>query len=508
MRLIRTAAPVLTLCLPALAAAQPAADGLQSMPMSITAGFETLKLDQGEHLGLASGAILFETAPGWWLGPAVYGAASGQRGGFFVGGGELQHRWRFGSWTASAGFFAGGGGGGASNALVGGGLMLRPALSLMLDMGGWQTGLSASSVRFPNGHVSSKQLGWVVAMDDRFFYRDWRAAGQQVYAAERSGLGFDRMSLTLARYRPHAGSVGAGSSGTTGSMDLVGARFEQDWSSYLGWSLEADGVVHGQGEGYAEVLGGLGGRLPLAAVGLPCVSVGARAALGLGGGGAVQTHGGMVIKAAGTLSWDLNDSYRIGAEAGYAGALEGGFKSHYAQLTLGMALDDATLRRGSSALGGTPATVGLYTWDLSWQHVLHAARKSGGDAALDVIGLKFNRYFSPHIYLSAQAYTAFAGHAGGYQAGLIGGGWVMPLDGTQNTARWQAGAELLAGAAGGGGIDTQGGAITQALAWLGWRATRNGELKLGVGGLHAVRGGLSSPVLDLTWSQSFGLAGR
>ena len=77
------------------ARAQPAdnaAPKTESIPISTLVGFESIRLPQSEKLGLVGTSVLFQFADSWSFGPAVYGAATGERGGFFVGGVELQHR--------------------------------------------------------------------------------------------------------------------------------------------------------------------------------------------------------------------------------------------------------------------------------------------------------------------------------------------------------------------------------------------------------------------------------
>ena len=109
--------------------------------VGLSLGYEQLKLAGDEQMGLLGGSVLFSLGSDWWAGPAVYGAASGQRGGLFVGGAELQRRialpWQ---WDLRAGLFAGGGGGAA--APVGGGLMLRAAATLTHEIGPMRGGLS------------------------------------------------------------------------------------------------------------------------------------------------------------------------------------------------------------------------------------------------------------------------------------------------------------------------------------------------------------------------------
>ena len=159
---------VVSLAVPAAAFAQDAEPSIRAIPTSTMLGFERIKLPQGERLGLVGTSVLFEATDSLGVGPVVYGAATGERGGFFVGGIEAQHRLALRPGLALAtGLFAGGGGGGG--APVGGGLMLRPAATLLWDIGSTlQAGLSWSMVKFPSGQIDSRQFGLVLAWRDRF----------------------------------------------------------------------------------------------------------------------------------------------------------------------------------------------------------------------------------------------------------------------------------------------------------------------------------------------------
>ena len=141
---------------------------------------------------------------------------------------------------------------------------------------------------------------------------------------------------------------------------------------------------------------------------------------------------------------------------------------------------------------------------MTLQRQTRAQRNDGSTRALDTIGMKLNRYVNDHVYLSAQAHSAFAGGAGAYSIGLVGAGVA-----TRPAGGLRFGSELLLGAAGGGGVASGGGAIAQALAWAGWPVTRDSELRLGVGAVKALRGGeLRSPVVELTWTRALGLGGH
>ena len=90
-------------------------------------------------------------------GITLYGAASGQRGGFFTGGytlgveSQLTENLIF-----DTGGYVGAGGGGA--AAQGGGLHIRPHIGLKYDFNWSVLGLNYSYVDFPNGDISSDAI--------------------------------------------------------------------------------------------------------------------------------------------------------------------------------------------------------------------------------------------------------------------------------------------------------------------------------------------------------------
>jgi len=481
------AAAVLTGALAAAEAADNADLKIQQRPTSAMLGIERLRLPGGERMGLMGGAYVFELTPGWWFGPAVYGAATGHRGGLFTWGGEGQRRWRLtDEFGVVAGLYVGGGGG--AGAPVGGGLMLRPHADFMLDLGGWQAGITASQVRFPSGNIKSTQLGLLVMVEDRFAYAPPGHAGESVRFGGRGGLGADRMQVVLGRY--------SGRTDNAPPLSYVGLRLEQDWSRTFAATLEAAGAAQGGSDGYAEVLGGLSALFPL---GTERIKVGARGALGLAGGGSVKTGAGPIGKAALTGRVQLTKRTWLQMEAGKAKSLKGEFGARYADVSFGMALSDLPKTGDWDAR----QTLHDMAWSISLQDYRRAARRDGSKRAMQLIGLKFERALSDHFYLTGQAISAVAGGAGAYSAGLVGlgattGRWSKDLP-------WRAGVEALAGAGGGGGVASQGGAIVQPMAWIGRDLGTYSQLRLGAGVVKSVKGDLKSPVLDLTWSLAFGV---
>ncbi len=471
MKTLKLCAPLAALCWAAAVPAQPLERGAAAQFAA-----ERLELPGGERLGLASIGLLFDAADGWRAGPEVWGAATGRRGGFFVGGLEVQRRFALApGWGLQAGLFAGGGGGGA--APVGGGLMLRPALALLADLGGWRVGPSWSAVRFPSGEISSRQFGLVLSVDTR-----WKHFGsaQEGQPAAGVGPGFDIATVALGQYRLREAAGRR--------VGLIGARVERREG---GWQrgFEAAAAASGGAAGYMEILGSLGWD----AEWLPGLRAGARAALGLGGGGAFESGGGVIGKLAGTLRWRFLPDWQLGLELG---ALDGLHGKPQARTTL------LTLSTETTPAPGSAGTVARVEWNAVIEHVPHAQRVDGTRGALQAVGLGLNRALADNAYVTVQAHSAFAGGAGAYSVGLVGAGL--------NTAPvgWQFGAEALLGAAGGGAVASGGGAIVQSLAWAGLPLA-GGRLRLAVGGVRSLRGGaLSSPVVEIGWGQAFGVGSR
>lgn len=480
------------LATPVIAAAQstpvPDTPALLTLPARVTLGLERVRLPEDEGMGLLGANYLLEVTPGWWLGPALYGAATGRRGGLFTWGAEGQRRWRLDErWALAAGLYAGGGGG--AGAPVGGGLMLRPHVDLMFDFGPWATGLTASQVRFPSGRIDSVQLGWQVELRSGFAFTPPGHHGESVPFSGVGGVGADRIDALLGRY--------ASGSGRGTSLSQVGIRLERQLGPVLAGTLEARGAAKGGSDGYAEMTGGLQALWP---IGGEVFRLGAHAALGLGGGGGVATGGGPLGKlgVTGRLQW--SPRWSVGLEAGRARAFGGDFNTPYAQVSVGVVLDQA--RPGGDPGSAPTRTVHDMEWSFSVQDYLRAQRKDGSVRGLSTVGLKFRRSLGEYLYLTGQGHGAVAGGAGAYSSGLVGLGLATRLG---EGGAWRAGAEAALGAAGGGGVANGGGAIAQPMAWLGRDLGRYSRLKVGAGYIKSLRGELASPVVDVSWAVEFGV---
>ncbi len=460
---------------------------------SLRFGYERITLPADEKMGMLGTTYLIEVSPHLYLGPAAYSSVVGQRGGFYTVGGELAWRQKLVSrLSLDAGAYVGGGGGGSS--LVGGGLMLRPHADLMWDFGGYRAGVSASSVRFPNGHVHSNQIGLMVDFDTQFLHTGFGYSDQEVPATGRTGVGFDRAIAFGGAYRPRSGVKLISGAPMQNSIGYVGTRMERMITPYVFAGLEAAGANTGGVAGYAEFLATAGAEVPLLE---NYLTVGTRVALGTGGGGSVPVGGGVLVKAGAYATANVTRNFHVSLEGGVAKSPQGDFKATYGTLGLRWDLDHPYSV-------GAPSKLVVNEWVAGTQHYYKAMRNNGTALDMDVFTIKLNRYVSESIYLTGQAHSAYAGHAGGYSVGLIGAGYRT----SRSYSGWYAGAEALAGAAGGGSVSTSGGVVMQPLAYVGVGLSKSVSARLSAGRIISTKGELNSNVLELGLSYAFGTTRR
>jgi hypothetical protein len=465
---------------------------LRTLDARVRISAERVRLPGGEHMGLVGMSELLNVGGEWWVGPGVYGAAWGRRGGLFVPGVEGAWSHPFNDWLAvDAGVFAGGGGGAA--APVGGGLMLRPHLDLVFRFPGFYTGPTVSKVWFTSGKINSTQVGWMLNFDSSFRYRPAAFTGSTTDGSA-TGLGFDHVDAMVTFAKPRSSTTTSGTP-LTSRIGLVGLRAERVVDGPLWAGVETAGAASGGVAGYAEVLGTAGLRWPVITDRL---SLGVRASVGLAGGGGIDTGGGLLVKTAAGATLRLTDTLGLGAEVGLVDAPQGHYKAATGAVSLNWALDvpQGDLGNWFDTRPGTPTRMEFG----SAVERYRAARKDGHTEALDAVVLQINRFVTSNVYLTGQAHSAFAGGAGAYSVGLFGVGAQLPV-----TSRIRLGAEALAGAAGGGGVDTQGGAVVQARAYADVTLTDSLSLRIGGGKIKSVHGGLNAPVVDAALVFSFGV---
>jgi len=482
-----------SLLLFAAAAAAPAHAqnaGLAAPTAHARVGFERIRLPGSEHVGLLGTSYLVDvpSVEGLALGPAVYGGITGHRGGFFTLGGEVAWRRHIaGPVGVEVGLYAGGGGG--AGAPVGGGLMFRPHVDLLWDLGPAALGLSLSRVRFPSGRIDSTQVGIVLDAINDFRYVPAARLGSPVRGGGRSGLGFDRVQIVASAYRTRHGLALDDGTAAPRTIGMLGLRAEQAFDANAYWGVEANGTTQRSVAGYAEYLGVLGYETEAVS---RTLNVGARIALGMGGGGGLPTGGGLLAKATVYGIVRISNELGVALEAGLVDAPKGRLRAAHAGAALVWSLDGPD----NAGLPARPARTDFSAGLLRYR----APRRDGSVSALEADVLRVDRYLGAHLYLSGEVHSALRGGAGGYTAALVGLGWSQPLG-----SSLAVGAEVLGGASGGGGVDSRG-SLVRPMGWLAWQLSPAVALRVGAGRVKSPHGPLSSTAVDAALVFTYGVA--
>ncbi len=474
-------------------------------PAAVEANWTSMRMPDGGRTAFASVSYLMALGEDWGFGPGFYGAAKGNYGGIFTVGFTGQRRWRLNANSHLAASLYVGAGGGLSTAETrfGGGLMLRPELSLRTQSGAWYSGIGIAQIRFPSGNVKSG-VGLTFTLGRAMDFASYSPddAGRPGRTARRTGLGFDEIALVGGFESPRGGSRNRSGQPYGAKVGKAGADLRQYFAEGSWWGFEAAGAAKGGVDGYMEVLGQVGQDWAL--FGAPWLRAGGQLGVGLGGGGNVDTGNGWLLRAGPTLRWITPWGPSLRIDAGYTHAPSGQYGAKFLRAALSMPLD----RRPSWASTASDEDVGTVREQQLGASVMHLPRvrfKDGRQESVSHLAINMKREFSPWLYGAAQAGSAAAGSAGAYSFGLFGLG-------VQSRPLWggvRVGAEWLVGAAGGGGVKVGGGAVTQAELWAQLPVSERLRLRAGVGGFRTMRGGdQSTPLTHLALSYAFGTLQR
>jgi len=470
--------------------------------------YESVNLPANEKMGLLGGSLLYDVNDWLALGGSAYGAMAGQRGGFITLGAAAEIHRDIGEYLEiNAGGFVGAGGGRGGFALQGGGLMLRTYAGALLKSDAWGAlGGGVSWVDFPNGAIHSVQpylsyafpfttllpKGWVeLPADDAGTWLNIGTAEQEFIVLYR-------------RYRIPSGVVTDRGTPQHRSMGLMGVEWDRYLDDHWFIKLESEGAMQGQSHGYMQILAGAGYRQALNRESWIKLSL----AVGPAGGGSVATGGGVLLDAQLAFQRKLTDHLFVQSSLGYVNAPGASFHATSFSLGGGYHFETPDTHAAQVSL---PDLAGFDARHLrirlvDQRYVQDAPNWRNHHAKLDVdlLGFQLDYFVNDWFYLTGQGIAAYKGQAGGYMTGLVGAGVHIPLAQTS----WFAEADLLGGAAGGGGLDVAGGLVWQADVAIGWRLNEAYSVQGSYGIMQAPQGNFRSKVLSISLGYYFTVPAR
>ena len=465
--------------------------------------FEEIDMpDAGEHMGLYSIGAYELLKPWLYGGITLYGAASGRRGGFFTGGYTLGvERELIDNWKLDVGGYVGAGGGGS--AAQGGGLMIRPHIGLKYDFSWSSLGLNYSYVDFPNGDISSDAIS--LSLDIPFTSPALNLEDDGLTVADYFGTDW----RNLSRHRSHlaarvrAYSLARGSKTTSGgslnnSFGLVGVEYSYFLDDNWFTTFETAGAVSGGVGGYAELLAGVGYRLPLTKGDrlalLPALTIGGA------GGGSVETGGGFVARTNLGLEYRLSPDLSLIMDGGYLTAPDGNFDTSYIGFNLAYVMGSfAQDQKGAPLTETDLIQTNKWRFRPAHQWYFDAQRKGGSSRDMYLLGGKIDWMGGDFWYLTGQGLSAYTGGAGGYSEGHWGVGILGP-----SWKNWQLYGEILIGAGGGGGIDSGSALLYKPSVGLEYNLSKDLSLQTGIGKVISKEGNLDANTLDASLVWRFG----
>jgi len=463
---------------------------------------EELKLPSNEKMGLFGSSYLIHLNRYLYSGLGIYSAVTGKRGGFFTGGLESGIKHKLGrDWELDAGLFVGGGGGGS--APQGGGLMIRPHLDLLYKTRFGKIGLQLSQVKFPNGNIDSKQIALsyekplsMLQSSQWLSSKQLNSLGSRFLAKNHPAT--QDFSVLLQTYDLPSGTLNASGNIQDETMSLIGVEWDRYFANNTFFRLQTLGALGGNSDGYASFLMGLGYRMPLLSNNTE-VKIGAT--VGASGGGRVNTKGGLTTDAAVNLQHRFNNGLLLGVRAGYVAAPGGDFKatSYGGYIGYGDRAPDKKIFSSSD--------VKPRHWRIRATHQTYRpkgdTRRTNGisdNQNIHLIGLQTDVLMNKYSYLTGQAIGAYDGEAGGYAAGLVGAGIILPM---WKDSRLELNAEALVGAAGGGGLAVGNGLVGQAMVGIGYRTSRSTSLHLAYGRIKSKEGNFEADAINLSFAYRF-----
>ena len=453
--------------------------------------FENIKLSDDEDMGLVGLNYLLEPNNNFYYGLGVYGAVSGDRGGFFVGGFTAGLKYEiFKNLYIDSGVFAGGGGG--ASAGQGGGLMLKAYMGALYRFDEYSLGVNYSHVRFPNGEIKGNQLAFVADMKFDTVFASPKVDADDFGRYHFTSLN-DYVVATYQVYEPVSNTKTRSGAPLTQAVKLMGVEYGANLSENIIVYLESAGAMGGESTGYMEVLGGVGYTTKIT----QNSNLQAKLSLGAAGGGEIDTAGGGITKAHLNFNYNLAKDINLGLGAGYFHALEGGFDAPFAKVNVG--INSNFLSLGSSnkkMIDFESITTQKFTIRVVNQTYLYSNTLSTNPQNkenVQLVGMKIDWFMSENLYLSGQAFGAYKGGAGGYAAGMFALGYVQPL-----IYDFSAVAEVGLGAGGGGSINTGGGNIIQPMIGIMYNITEDVAFETMYGRIQALNGDLEADVLDFS----------
>lgn len=411
-------------------------------------------------------------------------AISGEKGGYF--GLALEGGVRYPLFSAL--FLDGGirvGGGGGHSTPVGGGLFYEPYAGIQYAFQKISTEIYYSYVNFVDGKIVSHQMGLAVSFPFDFDY---------VTTTQEPSSSCDTAFCTLAQhsknyiagliraYFPNKNARKTNGNSMRSEIGFLGIEFAHYLKQSLFVFFNFSGALHGNENGYADELLGLGYQFPLGNTSKWSGII--KLAAGSGGGGSVDTGGGFIYSPILGIEYRITPAFAVEFNGGYIDAPGGHFSAKIAGLLLKYYFPNEESPHWQA-------------WQIRLfnQTYLKPRAESGEiNPAMQLLGFNVDYFMTHYFYVTGQTAFAYIGRdTGGYFSGMLGIGGETPII---SKTKFNLFSEILAGTAGGAGLSIGEGALIEPVAGLQYQLDDALGLQAALGYLVAMKGQFRSPTIS------------
>lgn len=430
-----------------------------------------------------------------YTGLGIYGAVSGNRGGFFTLGFNAGIKKFLGkNLYTDIGFHYGGGGG--AGAPDGGGVFILPHVNLGYQFKDFSINTGWSYVNFfDGGEIKGHQLNVALEIPIDFTYAnhvasekeydfdsllnsDWNVPSKKTSLM----LHFNNLRIKGGAENPNVKLFG------DATIRLAGfeyaSYFSKNWFAFL----KVDGAYDGIKAGYMDVF--LGGGY-MYSFNKNRTNILAKFGLGAGGGGGVDSQGGFLLYPDISLEQQIFKDVFIALNKGYVLSPNSNFYTS----SYGVGLKYYIEREGLIANEKEITNGKFQGIEVITKHDVYFDAKRDGQPTEDLhqISVQVNLNLNKNVYVAGQTSFANFGNAGAYAEGIVGFGLKSNAFLNNKTTVF---VQALAGAAGGGDISTGEGLIIKPGAGLNYKLNKTLSFRTSAGYVKAKGGSLSSPFFN------------
>lgn len=447
------------------------------------------RIPNENHLGLSGIHYNFDLN-NFYTGVGIYGALRGDRGGFFTLGVNAGYKaYLTEKLFVDTGFHFGGGGGAA--APDGGGAFILPKFNLGYQFKYFSITSGYSYINFfDGGNIKSHQLNLAVQVPLNFEYTEFSNAQKSFKSDELKESDWNKPSSRFG-FMVHLNNLNVRGN-SLGDLDIplsgstirlagfeVSSYLNDNWFAFF----KVDGAYDGIKAGYMDVFFGGGYHFSM---NRNRTNILTKFGIGAGGGGGVQTQGGVLLYPDISLEQHLYNNIYLSVNTGMVVSPNSFFESRSYGLGLKYYTNMNGIQPKDKFERGT-----FKGFEAIVKQDFYKEANRIDDPAEDLyqIAVQLNYYLNKNIFLAGQTAFANFGNAGAYAEGIVGAGYKSNEFFDKKISLF---AQFLVGGAGGGNISTGEGLIIKPSAGLYYKLSPTLSLRTAVGYVRSKGGTLDS----------------